>query len=92
MIKLQRIVLDILKPHHPGALEFASAMAERMPGCRVMLRVDEMDERTETLQVVIEGELISFDSITDAIADLGASLHSIDEVDVLNTGSADSDD
>ena len=41
-----------------------------------------MDDKTETLQVEIEGENIDFDRIQTAISDFGASLHSIDEVEV----------
>jgi hypothetical protein len=41
-----------------------------------------MDDKTETLQVLIEGPDIDFERIQAAIADFGASLHSIDEVEV----------
>ena len=41
-----------------------------------------MDEKTETVQIIIEGEDIDFDVITETIASLGGSLHSIDEVEV----------
>ena len=51
---------------------------------RVKLTVAEIDEKTETLRIVIEGDAIDFERIHDAINDSGASLHSIDEVEVEN--------
>ena len=42
----------------------------------------EVDENTETLQVVVEGDAINFDAVQSSISDLGGSLHSIDEVEV----------
>ena len=77
---LKRIVLDILKPHHPNALEFAKAIAGQ--GDSVKLSVIEVDEKTESIQVIVEGDDIRFDEIAETIANLGASLHSIDQVEV----------
>ncbi|MEN8170671.1 MAG: DUF211 domain-containing protein [Pseudomonadota bacterium] len=88
MVLLKRLVLDILKPHHPNALEFSRVLAEQGRH-RVSLTVLEMDDKTETLQVEIEGENIDFDRIQTAITEFGASLHSIDEVVVEgDSGSA----
>jgi hypothetical protein len=81
MIKLKRLVLDILKPHQPNVLEFSSLLAEQGRQ-KVRLTVLEMDDKTETLQVEIIGEDIDFERIKKAISDFGASLHSIDEVEV----------
>ena len=79
MVSVKRIVLDVLKPHHPNGLEFASSIAERS-GARVVLTVAEVDERTETVVLEIEGEHLQYEAITAAISDLGGSVHSIDEV------------
>lgn len=87
MTQLKRLVLDILKPHQPNALEFSRILAEQGPH-RVRLMVLEMDDKTETLQVEIEGEDIDFARIQAAISDFGASLHSIDEVEMDGSGSA----
>ncbi len=82
MISVKRVVLDVLKPHHPNALEFSHSIAEVGPDYRVLLTVLEVDENTETLQVVVEGDAIDFEAIQTAISNLGGSLHSIDEVEV----------
>lgn len=85
MVSVRRIVLDVLKPHQPNGLEFASAIAEKCADCRVKLTVQEVDEKTETLVVVIEGQALDLSTITDVISGLGGSVHSIDEVEVANT-------
>ena len=84
MIFVKRLVLDILKPHTPNVLEFTRILAQQGE-LRVQLAVLEMDDKTETLQVTIEGEDIDFDGIQQAITESGASLHSIDEVEALNS-------
>jgi len=83
MASVQRLVLDVLKPHQPNALEFAHAIAALGKGYQVEIRVVEVDEQTETLQVAIEGDGLDFERISGAISENGASLHSIDEVSVV---------
>jgi hypothetical protein len=85
MVNIKRVVLDVLKPHHPNALDFSRTIAEIGTEYRVYLTVIEVDENTETLQVVVEGDAIDFDSIQAAIKSMGGSLHSIDEVEVYNS-------
>lgn len=84
MVSVKKLVLDVLKPHHPNALEFSRVIAEVGNDYHVRLMVNEVDERTETLQIIIEGSAIDFDAIQAAINNLGGSLHSIDEVEVRN--------
>lgn len=82
MALVKRLVLDVLKPHQPNALEFAQAIAGAGGNYQVRVMVLEVDEHTESLQVVIEAEAIDFETLQSAISNLGASLHSIDEVEV----------
>lgn len=84
MVAVKRVVLDVLKPHQPNALEFSRSIAASGPDYRVRLTVMEMDENTETVQMVVEGGGIDFDTLQSAINSMGGSLHSIDEVEVLN--------
>ena len=85
MIKVKKLILDILKPHQPNALEFASALAEKGNEIQVTLIVAAVDEKTESVEVKIEGNDINFELLTERIKELGASIHSIDEVQVINT-------
>ena len=82
MVSVIRVLLDILKPHNPNALEFAQTIAEVGNDYHVRLTVVEMDENTETLVVEVTGTTIDFEGIRAAINSLGGSLHSIDEVEV----------
>ena len=84
MVSVKRIMLDVLKPHQPNALEFSQAIAKVGEDYRVRLTVIEMDENTETLQLEVEGSVIDFDAIETAITSMGGSLHSIDQVEVQN--------
>jgi len=83
MASVQRLVLDVLKPHQPNALDFAHAIAALGEGYRVDIHVIEVDEQTETLQVSIEGVRLDFERINSVINENGGSLHSIDEVTVV---------
>jgi len=82
MVLVKRLVLDVLKPHQPNVLEFSQALAKAGGDYRVCITVLEVDEQTETLKVVVEGDAIDFDAVQSGISDLGGSLHSIDEVEV----------
>jgi hypothetical protein len=83
MPRVQRLVLDVLKPHQPNALDFAHAIAGLGEGYRVDLKVTEVDEHTETLQVSIEADRLDFEAVKAVISENGGSLHSIDEVSVV---------
>jgi len=82
VVSVQKIVLDVLKPHQPNALDFSRAIAAAGDDYCVHLTVIEVDESTETIQIVITGKAIDFDAVEAAIRDLGGSVHSIDEVEV----------
>jgi len=84
MILLKRVVLDILKPRNPNCLDFSKSIAEQGDNYKVTVSVIEVDDKTETIVAKIEGNDIQFDALTDAIKALGGSLHSIDEVEVVN--------
>ena len=80
MIKVEKLILDILKPHQPNALEFASSLAEHCGDIKITLSVVEVDEKTESVIAEIIGNNINFECLTGHIKELGASVHSIDEV------------
>lgn len=83
MPQVKRIVLDVLKPHQPNALEFAKAISLAVPNCRVTLKVSEIDERTASTIIIIEAGSIDFEGIEQTISSMGGAVHSIDEVEVV---------
>ena len=88
MLAVKRMILDVLKPHQPNALDFCKTIAKAGNDYRVRLTVLEIDENTETLQIEITGSDIDFEVIQSSISDIGGSLHSIDEVEVQNESEA----
>lgn len=83
MTRIRRLVLDVLKPHHPSVLELGLLLVEQ-GDLHAKLTVLEIDDQTQTLQIEVTGADISFDRLQEAIDSFGASLHSIDEVEVDN--------
>ena len=82
MPKIKKLVLDVLKPHHPNALEFTTALAEIDDHMTFKLFVDEIDEKTESVILVVEADHVDYEAVERRIRELGASVHSIDEVEV----------
>lgn len=86
MPAIRKIELDVLKPHLPNVLEFASAIAAIGPDYQVYLDVAEIDEKTETLTLVIEGQALDYSRIEEIIKSLGGSIHSIDKCLIVGEG------
>ena len=86
MPAIKRIVLDVLKPHQPNALEFANSLATLGDDYNVKLKVTEVDEKTESTVIILEAVSLDFTLIENAIIEMGGSVHSIDEV-VVDGGS-----
>lgn len=84
MVFVKRLVLDILKPHSPNSLDFCSMLADSGPNMQVTGRVLAVDEKTESVEICIEGDELRFDQIEASIRSQGGSLHSIDEVLVVS--------
>jgi hypothetical protein len=87
MVRMTRLVLDVLKPHHPDVVEFARTVAAAGEDYRVQLKVVEIDERTQTLDMVIESSDLDLEAIRRVITEMGASLHSIDGVEMASAAS-----
>jgi hypothetical protein len=79
-ISIKHVVLDVLKPHQPPLPEFATFLGSLMGITRVDISVVEMDEKTETLRVILDGSRIVFDELRDHMSRQGAVIHSVDRV------------
>ena len=77
---IKRIVIDVLIPHGLDVLDFADKMAESDEVDGANVHVLEVDEKTKTIEVTIEGKSLSFRAIKKVIEELGGSVHSIDMV------------
>lgn len=82
MAIVTRLVLDVLKPHEPNALDFAAQLADLDGNCQINLLVQEVDDKTQSIILCISGQALDYAAIARHIEAMGASVHSIDEVDV----------
>jgi len=74
------LVLDILKPHQPNILELGKIICKEPSVENANLSVYAVDEKTESVKMVLEGKNINFSHIKKLIEDQGAVIHSMDKV------------
>jgi hypothetical protein len=74
--------LDILKPHQPGVDLVARNLMKINGVTKVRIKVDELDQKTASLHMNIEGTNLSLDEITEVLASMNCALHSVDEVNL----------
>jgi len=77
---LARLVLDILKPHVPDLIDFCRALSAVDGVRRVSAVVVEVDVETDTVKITIEGRDIDFEKVREKVKEMGAAVHSVDEV------------
>ena len=77
---LRRLVLDVLKPHSPSVVELSQALSELDGVEGVNIITYEIDQQVENVKIVIGGNSIDFESVKKKLEDLGAAIHSVDEV------------
>ena len=80
MARIRRLVLDVLKPHEPGIVEFTTALGDVEGVAGVTGTLVEIDENVRSLRISVEGEELDPGAIEERVAGLGGSVHSIDEV------------
>lgn len=74
------MVLDVLKPHHPLTVEYAGTLSELEGISGVNLSLYEVDQQTENIKITIEGDDLDYEQIKEVIEEMGAVIHSIDEI------------
>ncbi|UZE92658.1 MAG: DUF211 domain-containing protein [Methanosarcinales archaeon] len=80
MTKIQRLVLDVLKPHRPTITDMAKQLSVLKNVTGVNLTLYEVDQETENIKITIEGNDLDYEKIEGTIEELGAVIHSVDEV------------
>ncbi|MEM0448960.1 MAG: DUF211 domain-containing protein [Methanomassiliicoccales archaeon] len=80
MPDIRRLVLDVLKPHHPNIVELARRLSVLEGVSGVNCTLEEVDQETESIKITIEGNAIDFDAVEEAISQSGAVIHSVDSV------------
>ena len=90
MVKTKKLVLDVLKPLRPNILEFAQQLSADFAGVEVSIKVMGVDEKTQDVTITLQGNL-DYDKLAATITELGAAIHSIDEVNTHSVESASAD-
>lgn len=77
---IRRLILDVLKPHNPNLIELTEALShlEGVEGVNAI--VYEIDQQVENAKIIIAGNSIDFESIKKKLEEMGATIHSVDEV------------
>ena len=77
---IRRLVLDVLKPHNPSVVELSEALShlEGVEGVNVIIY--EIDQKVENAKVIVAGSSKDFESIKKKLGEMGATIHSVDEV------------
>jgi hypothetical protein len=78
--EIKTLVLDVLKPHSPPLPEFARFISELDGVMKVEVSLVEMDERTESIRIVLNCSSINYDDLKEHIGKQGAVIHSVDQV------------
>ncbi len=78
--KIRRVVLDTLKPMEPTIIEMAKLISVIEGVSAVNISIVEIDLKVENAKITVEGENINYEKVEELIQDMGASIHSIDEV------------
>ena len=76
---IKLLVLDILKPHKPDIVEFGQELTRANGVENIDISVYAVDEKTESVKVVIEGASLDFEIIRKTIEEFGAVVHSVDK-------------
>jgi hypothetical protein len=77
---IRRLVLDVLKPHKPNVVELSEALSHLHGVEGVNIIINEIDQQVENAKIIVGGIGISFEDVKKKLEELGATVHSIDEV------------
>lgn len=80
MVKIRKLVLDVLKPHDPDITQLAIQLASLKGVDGANISVYEMDKEVENIKVTIEGPSLTMSEINDIIEKASGTVHSVDEV------------
>ena len=77
---IRRLILDVLKPHKPSVVEVSEALShlEGVEGVNIIM--NEIDQQVENAKIIIVGNPLNFEEIKSKLKELGATIHSVDEV------------
>jgi len=72
--------LDVLKPHEPTVIEYADKISNLDGIDGLTINVMEIDNKTQNVEISVEGGDVPFEKIRQVIENLGGAVHSVDQV------------
>jgi hypothetical protein len=77
---IRRLVLDVLKPYRPSVVDLSLALSnlEGVEGVNIMIY--EIDQHVENAKITIMGTKVDFEVVKEKLEEMGATIHSVDEV------------
>ncbi|MFW6110749.1 MAG: DUF211 domain-containing protein [Thermoproteota archaeon] len=82
LVTVRRLVLDSLKPRELSLIELSQALASVNGVEEVSVVVIEVDSKTETLKVTVEGPQIDHEAVWEVMEKCGVSIKGVDEITV----------
>ena len=79
---IRRLVVDSLKPRETSIIDLSQALAKVEGIEEVDITVTEVDVKTETIRLTIRGSNINYEAMSKVLSNHGATLRSIDEINV----------
>ncbi|MBD3398024.1 hypothetical protein GF412_02515 [Candidatus Micrarchaeota archaeon] len=79
-VKVQKIVLDVLKPMEPSMLELSRNITGLDGVESVSVDLIEIDKKVENVKLSISGTTLDYTDINAVIESTGATIHSVDYV------------
>lgn len=80
MVKIRKVVLDVVKPQEPGIVKFSQDLGDLKGIDGVNIGLIEIDRKVENVRITLQGPDLDMLKITETIEALGGAIHSIDEV------------
>ncbi len=81
-VSIRRLVVDSLKPRETSIIDLSTAICQAEGIDEVDITVTEVDAKTETVKLIIRGPNIDYEELSRVMNDHGATLRSIDEINV----------
>ncbi len=79
-VAVRRLVLDSLKPRELSIIELSKALSSVDGVEETNIVVMEVDSKTETLKVTLEGSQIDDDAVWEVMKKHGVSIKGVDEI------------
>ena len=84
-VTVRKMVLDVLKPMEPSILELAKNITGLEGVDSVSIDLLEIDKKVENVKISVSGHSLDYAEINKVIESTGATIHSIDNVNVVRS-------